>query len=336
MKDRLRRIEEKTESYLEQIEENDLESNCDDGVKSVEGYPHNTSPSLLKEKLGRLEQKRKEYTSMLESLAGSQQKEVSLTDPDSRLMKNNGKMEVCYNVQTAIDSKNKLIVNYDVTNIASDFNFLSAMARSAKETLDVRERSIEITTDRGYFDVEQIKDCIENGIIPYVPEPQLARVSEKVGVPAPDFYIDKFIYNNKESDAYICPANQKLTFWRWSSKRSKKIRLYRTEACKGCPFRARCTNNMNGRIVQRWEFEDVIDEMRARLKTEKGLEMIDARKALSEHPFGTMKRAFNQGYLLLKSLRKVKGEIGFTMLAYNMLRAINIIGTKRLITAILN
>ena len=52
---------------------------------------------------------------------------------------------------------------------------------------------------------------------------------------------------------------------------------------------------------------------------------------MAEHPFGTMKRAFNQGYLLLKGLRKVRGEIGFTMLAYNMRRAINILGVGMLI-----
>jgi hypothetical protein len=55
---------------------------------------------------------------------------------------------------------------------------------------------------------------------------------------------------------------------------------------------------------------------------------------LVEHPFGTIKRAFNQGYLLLKGLRKVKGDIGFTMLAYNMRRAINILGVGTLVALI--
>ena len=50
------------------------------------------------------------------------------------------------------------------------------------------------------------------------------------------------------------------------------------------------------------------------------------RKSIVEHPFGTMKRAFNQGYLLLKGLRKTAGEVGFTMLAYNMRRVLNILG----------
>lgn len=52
---------------------------------------------------------------------------------------------------------------------------------------------------------------------------------------------------------------------------------------------------------------------------------------MAEHPFGTVKRAFNQGYVLLKGLRKVRGEVGFTMIAYNMRRAINILGVGALI-----
>jgi transposase len=47
-----------------------------------------------------------------------------------------------------------------------------------------------------------------------------------------------------------------------------------------------------------------------------------------------MKRAFNQGYFLLKGLRKVKGEMGFTVLAYNMRRAINILGVDALLACL--
>ncbi len=56
------------------------------------------------------------------------------------------------------------------------------------------------------------------------------------------------------------------------------------------------------------------------------------RKTLVEHPFGTMKRAMNQGYLLLKGKRKVRGEFGLTCIAYNMRRAINSVGTIGLVT----
>ena len=58
----------------------------------------------------------------------------------------------------------------------------------------------------------------------------------------------------------------------------------------------------------RWEHSEVLDEMRKRMLREP--EKLALRKKVVEHPFETMKHAFNQGYLLLKGLRKVVGEVG--------------------------
>jgi hypothetical protein len=87
--------------------------------------------------------------------------------------------------------------------------------------------------------------------------------------------------------------------------------------------------NKRGRTLWRWENAEVVDEMRERMRVEP--EKLAARKNIVEHPFGTIKRAFNQGYLLLKGLRKTTGEVGFTMLAYNMRRVLNILGPKALL-----
>ena len=81
-------------------------------------------------------------------------------------------------------------------------------------------------------------------------------------------------------------------------------------------------------------YEEMLEQMEARVKTADGQKTLEMRMELSEHPFGTMKRAFNQGYLLLKGLRKVKAEMGFTMLVYNLRRALNILGTKALIASL--
>ena len=58
------------------------------------------------------------------------------------------------------------------------------------------------------------------------------------------------------------------------------------------------------------------------------------RKALSEHPFGTMKRGMDQGYFLLKGLRKVRGEFSLTTLAYNLKRVLYLVGVPRLLEAL--
>src|SRR5208283_2769419 len=77
-------------------------------------------------------------------------------------------------------------------------------------------------------------------------------------------------------------------------------------------FRSKCTRNKRGRTIVRSEYDSAVENLRVRLCTYEGKEKLRLRLMLVEHPFGTMKRAFNQGYVLLKGLRKVKGEVGFT------------------------
>ena len=66
----------------------------------------------------------------------------------------------------------------------------------------------------------------------------------------------------------------------------------------------------------------------------KGVDKMILRKRTVEHPFGTIKRAMNQGYLLLKVLRKVRVEFGFSVISYNKKRAISIKGVRALIQSL--
>ena len=324
--DRLKLINERVERYISELEENDRS----DGIVAA-GQMKN-----LNEKVKQLQAKKREYELLLGKMNESGQKEISLTDPESRLMKNNGRIEVCYNTQLAVDSKNKLIAEYDLTNHHNDENQLSSMAKKAKDMLGVE--SLEVTADKGYHKFEEIKECVDNGITPYVPEPSRgeANAARRRGIPTIEFYEDKFIYD-KKSNTYTCPAGKILSFCYWKkNQHNKRYALYRTEgACFTCPFyMTKCTQGEEGRIMKRWEHEDVLDEMRTRLRSLDGWKKAEMRFELAEHPFGTIKRTFNQGYLLLRGLRKVRDEVGFTMLTYNMRRAINILGTKTLLASL--
>ena len=64
-------------------------------------------------------------------------------------------------------------------------------------------------------------------------------------------------------------------------------------------------------------------------------EIYKQRKSLCEHPFGTVKRAMDGGYCLTKGRRKVTGEFALIFLAYNIKRVVNILGTKKLIEAMI-
>jgi transposase len=314
---RLKVIEEQVSKYLSEMEEEDR--------KEEES---NKQAQLLEEKVKKLLKNKDKYTEILAKLKESGQNEISLVDPDSRLMKNHGAVEPCYNSHVAVDAKNHLIVDYNVTNDAHDRSQLSPIAKQAKETLGVEK--LDATADKGFFNGPEIKECVDNGISPYVPEQRRYGVFQvkKRGVPTREFAVDKFVYD-KATDTFVCPAGNKLEFKRIDDSHGTRLKGYKskTNACFACEFfMTKCTRDKAGRTVWRWEQAVVVDEMKDRNKREP--EKLALRMKIVEHPFGTIKRDFNQGYLLLKGLKKVAGEVGFTMLAYNMRRFLNILGPE--------
>src|SRR4051794_24240 len=63
-------------------------------------------------------------------------------------------------------------------------------------------------------------------------------------------------------------------------------------------------------------------------------ELLDQRREIVEHPFGTIKHWMDQGAFLMRGLENVRAEFSLTALAYNLRRAINILGVGPLIAAI--
>jgi len=154
---------------------------------------------------------------------------------------------------------------------------------------------------------------------------------QKINVPERPFYKNEFRYN-KERDVYICPAGFELSFRNRAEHHGRVMKLYKTTECANCQFKSKCTRNPRGRIIYRWEYEEILKEMKKRVENNR--EKVKRRQWLVEHPFGTLKRAFNQGYMLMRGIEKVAGEISLSILAYNIKRVINIVGLKGLILAL--
>ena len=223
--------------------------------------------------------------------------QISLTDPDSRAMAAHTRVAVGYNVQVAVDTKHKLIVEQQVTNQVVDMGLLTQTAEPAKEILGVE--TIEVVADKGYFKIEDIEACEKAGIVPYVPRPQRGP-SVRAGL----FRKDEFRYD-ADSDSYVCPAGQRLHPYSSSLLRGlKKINYVNKLACDDCKIRSQCTNGQF-RAVSRFENEAVLDRMQARLAKRPGV--LDRRRETVEHPFGSIKQWMNQGAFLMRGLEKVRG-----------------------------
>ena len=261
---------------------------------------------------------------MLAHLDQTGEEQISLTDPDSRAMAAHTRVAVGYNVQVAVDTKHKLIVEQQVTNQVVDMGLLTQTAAPAKEVLGVE--TIAVVADRGYFKIEDIEACEQAGIEPYVPRPQRGP-SVKAGL----FRKDEFQYD-ADSDSYICPAGQRLFPYSSSLLRGlKKINYTNKLACDDCKIRSRCTNG-RFRTVSRLENEAVLDRMQVRLVQRPGV--LDRRREAVEHPFGSIKQWMNQGAFLMRGLEKVRAEFSLTALAYNLRRVLNLVGFTELMAAL--
>jgi transposase len=278
----------------------------------------------LQQKIATIGEYLKQHEELLAEMKESGEKQRSLTDPEARLMKTAKGMDVCYNVQLAVDSKHKLIAAVAVTNEVSDQELLAEMAQQTKAELEVEE--LTVVADGGYFGCEVIKACEDEKITAYLPVPELGDAKRR-GL----FTRAEFAYDG-DRDVYVCPQGAELTVMSRTSKQArhrKEFRVYATKQCQGCPLRAQCTTSKYGRRIKRWVHHEVLERLQARLHRHP--EMLLLRKALSEHPFGTIKVAMNHERLLLKGLKQVATEIKLTVLSYNLKRVMSILGVATLI-----
>ena len=156
----IRLADAKLDDYLKRLETND----------TTEAVAAGSRVNNLAEKIAAIRGRRERCKAMLAELDRNGESQISLTDPDSRAMAGHTHVAVGYNVQVAVDTRHKLIVEQQVTNQVLDLGLLTQTAAPAKEVLGVE--TISVVADRGYFKAEDIGACEKAGMTPYVPRPQ--------------------------------------------------------------------------------------------------------------------------------------------------------------------
>lgn len=312
LKRRMEEIESSINRYLTALDAADRQE------------PTASEPSAvrLEEKIAKLKTQMKELKAIEIQLNESPDKQVSLTDPDARSMMTRGTGIVGYNVQTAVDTQNHLIVAHEVTNFGSDRDQLSSMAKQARDAM--ASETLAVVADRGYFKSEEILACHDADITAYVPKPMTSSAKADGR-----FNKDAFVYDATKNE-YICPAGEALP-WRVSSiEKGMNMHCYWSSKCQGCALKTQCTPSKNRR-VRRWEHETVLEEMQRRLND--APDMMRIRKRTVEHPFGTLKQWMGSTHFLTRKLVGVSAEMSLNVLAYNMKRVMSIIGTASLLKA---
>jgi transposase len=308
---RERELEESIQRYLDAMETADRTQPTEMQAKT----------ERLQGKVQKMRQRMQELQAVKAQLETLPDHQLSQTDPDARAMTTysaKGTAMVGYNVQTAVDTKNHLIVAHEVTNNGSDRAQLSAIALAARDAMG--KRRLKAIADRGYYSGLELKACEDAGITALVPRPMTSNARAEGRFDKTDFiYIAR-------ADEYQCPAGQRAIYRYTSDDRGLQVRTYWASACPACPMKAQCTTGENRRI-RRWEHEAVTDRVQQQL--DRMPRAMTVRKSTIEHVFGTLKHWMGWTHFLMRGIRNVATEMSLSVLAYNFKRVLSILGFER-------
>lgn len=415
--DRIQWLNAHTDEYLRILQDMDEQ-------EDMEETPDRLTREVIEEKLKEAQERLARYEAYQELMEETGASQMSLTDADSKLMKNKNGFMMAYNPQTAVDSETHLIRDFNMTNQVTDHGQLMQTMEKIRE--ESGNRILEVVADKGYQKEEDIVECLENGIIPHViaedgkdgyeleityeesetdatspkaeelkkclhagviPEAykkvitkaEVKEVRRMVKEEMPDRGLQKPLYGTPEEmmkrakEGYFvrdpernlvyCPNGEILR--QKSIKKNGNIRYVNKNACKHCKNRNKCYKGKNewkeidftkdclekpcadwlkaeakevepetenvegisgtGRGKRRYEKVKIV-----KLFLRPSREKMAERMCLSEHPFGTIKRAMGASYFLLRGMRKVTGEFALFCLGYNIERAKNLLGFDKM------
>jgi transposase len=314
VRSRMQQVQDNIDRYLEEL----------DRADRAESDIAEPKAARLTEKIARLRDQMRSLEAREEEVRLAPDQQVSLTDPDARAMTSAGRGTsiVGYNLQAAVDAEHHLIVAHELTNIGSDRAQLSTMAAKAKHAMGVD--ALDAIADKGYFKGEEIRTCEGIGVAAFVPRPLTSGAKARGRFGKQDF-----VYLEQEN-VYRCPADERLTYRYTSVEADMMLHSYWSSNCQTCALHDQCTTGKERRI-KRWEHEEVIEAMERRL--DRRPEAMRIRRQTVEHPFGTLKAWMGSTHFLMKTLKHVRTEISFHILAYNLKRLIAIFGVQPLIAA---
>lgn len=404
--DRIKRIDESIKKYLKQLDKTDKKETEKEELEEELKKQREEIQELKEAK----EKQKKELERIREEIERKKESQKSLTDPDSRLMKNNGAFNVCYNNQVLVDTGSHLVVNYEADSNPADIGTMNDLVLDLKRNLGI-EDVVENITDQGYKDTKDMAKCLENGIIPEVTlgkeeknyivmfeykeneiTEEMKKSSNKEDIRKclesgiiPEIY-DEFLseikveekithetieevegnaeemsevekrnfamenecfIRDKKTDKVICPMGETL---RKKSSHKGGVKYCNKMACKNC--KRPCTLSKykelvmtKGQVVSggskenKKKFNPQVKRKRKRTKIVSAIltpkqEDLKIRMQTSEHPHGTMKRADDMSYFLLKRKDKVNGELGLYYIGSNLRRMVKIMGVEALLEVI--
>jgi transposase len=279
-----------------------------------------------REKVERLERALKEMEKVQaapEARAEKSEQRVSETDPEARHMKqSDGGYAPSHNVQISTDTAHRIIVGASVTQAANDqHELVPAIEEIERQTGRQPEH---LVVDEGYTTRGNVLAAAEKGVdlIGSAMEPDAqatTRRLEQRGVD-PAFYPDQFPYD-AATNTCTCPAGKQLPYQTTKHDRvgvERKVYKARAADCRNCVFRQQCCPGAQGRRIVRSENVPVVAAYVAKMRTEAARALYRLRAPMAEFSNLWLKTKLGLRQFGVRGLRKVRCEVLWACLTYNI------------------
>jgi len=270
-----------------------------------------SAPEEQKEKL------EEELDRAEEQLQQSGQKAVSITDPESRFMKNKKqRIELCYNTQITVDHGSGIILANDVVQDCTDHGQLKPQIEQVEMRVGDLPPGTEVSADNGYYSGENLRFLEERGLDGYIPDSWQAQ--EEKGKRGPGAFSKSSFSYDENKDEFTCPHGEELTRRGEYVRDGKAFYAYWGAPCGTCPDQSECAGKGKHRVITSDGYEAERRRMRAKMDTPEGEEIYGRRKEWAEWPFGNLKHNLGFTEFYLRGNEKVKIEQNILSAAHNL------------------
>lgn len=306
---------EKVHEIIKKVREENSDAKNEDKIRR-------SSFRLLEQAVSSPEQKDKvleQLNKAEEELKNTQQSTVSLSDPESRWMKNKkNRMEFSYNLQLAVDHDSGIILASSITTDPTDHHQLIPQIEEIEQTLGPLPGHARISADNGYFTRTNLEYLDENELDGYIPNRKQAHQTKNRSKKNKPFSKYNFKHDYPE-DHYICPNNHKLPYQKTYKYKDVSMRQYYCSDCLKCPDQEECAGKSRVRIIT--DYGNVLAKrMAMKMETPEGKKEFSKRKETVEWPFGHIKENLKYTEFLSRGIMQTGTEKHLLNASHNLKR----------------
>ena len=309
---------EKVHQIIQNVKKENKDTNNKNKLRS-------SSLKLLEQALGSLEGKShvlEKLDHCERELEKTPQQTVSLTDPESRWMKNKkGRMELSYNMQIAVDHDSGIILASTITQDPTDHHQLTPQIEQINEILGPLSSFTKISADNGYYTKKNLQYLNENKLDGYIPNRKQAHETKNRSKKDKKFSKHNFKYNYSEN-VYICPNNKILNYKKTYQYEEVVMHQYYCNDCLKCSDQEKCVGKNRVRVIT--DYGDVLTkQMALKMESTNGKLEFAKRKEAVEWPFGNIKQNLKYIEFITRGIIQTNTEKNLINTVHNIKRIHN-------------